>query len=1193
MKTLLRFGSTILSLLVIVGLTAGVVRAQAAEGQITGVVYDSTGAVIPNATVTLLNTGTGIAQTAKSDSAGIYRFTLVPVGDYSVSATAPSFATMKYAAIHVDPSKTLPLNFTLKPASAQQTVEVSSAAPLVQTANSNMTETVSASTISNTALNGRNVYDLAFLAPQVTQGMDYRPAAGGQREAGTTYTLNGMDNNNDFSEGMNASTPPLESVSEFTMLTNDMSAEYGRGTGAVISAVSKSGTNNWHGELYEFNRNRSLNSSDFFSNRDGTPKPGYVRNQFGGGIGGPIIHDRLFFYALYDGVTLNQKSNIVATGPTSAMMANLQANAAPIAAYYLKKYTPFVSDSIAACPNNAGTTNIGCTALVDPTSRPQHNPYFRVDQNFHSGDSLSFAGTLNFETIGDPYGGGYITALPVPSKERIQGGNLELTYKHIFTPNVLNQVTIGHVRNADVYQEGNGSTTDPEVQIDGAVDGAGWGLGPYHTGITQEFTTDRWQFQDNLSYVVGRHNMKFGGSINPGSLYRFWDLGGPGYYEFANFGNLDYKSGVAPTPASAGDLNAAGGITGVSSSGTESNFQNDFPYFEEFAVDPRTGAKANAYRHYTYHDADLFMEDDWRFSNRLTLQLGLRWDRFDPASEVNHQIAQFTNFNCLTSDLASPQSIACVKNARTAVVPTMWVPRNGDLGPRFGFAYDLFGDGRTSLRGGFGIYYDRIFDNVWSNGAWNPPVYALLDTDTTAGGGNTIFYSNPASAVPSFVPRPDGQPTFRVSIRTMEPHLKDTSGDNWYLGIEHQFYQNILLRVNYQGSLGRHEPVLMYYNRYDGLYYTPKLSASQPNPIYTGFNYRANGVNSAYHSLVTEIQKRMSNGLQFQFSYTWSKLMDTNSDLFAGSTTQGSYSQPFYYISNSHMNLEKAAGAFDHTQNIKLNFSYELPFFGAQNGFLGHTLGGWQLTGFYQAYSGHPIEVYNGRSRYRGGLVGYETTGTGANTTFVEDSKGNPIPLPRVVDANGNSENLGGDYNLDGERNDHPNYVGSSISAAYAQNQSPADGIFADNNKIGCGFSGENPLTANGPATQTALDPSNGNQPLTLDLSTTAACNTANGVSSPNTLFTNPAGVGVRFGTLGRNVFRSPWFNGLDTALMKNIKVGEGKNLQLRLEAFNTLNHPNFDGINTNLNSTHFGRAELLVGNAHSRILQLGARFTF
>ena len=1187
MRNLMRLGFGLCSLLVIVGLSAGVARAQTAEGQITGVIYDTTGAVIPNAVVTITNNGTGIAQTAKSDSAGLYRFTLVPSGDYTVTATAPSFATQKFTAIHVDPSQTVPLNITLKPASAQQTVEVTSAAPLVQTANSNMTQTVNAATITNTPLNGRNVYDLAFLAPQVTQGMDYRPAAGGQREAGTTYTFNGTDNNDDFSAGMNAATPPLESVGEFTMLTNVMSAQNGRGTGAVISAVGKSGTNQFHGVLYEFNRNRSLNSSDFFANKRSEPKPGYVRNQFGGALGGPILRDKLFFYGVWDQVTLNRKSNVTALGPNSAEFAALQASASPIAAYYLKKYTPFVSDSQANCgAGDVGDLNLGCTALVDSTTDPQKNPYIRIDETFHSGDSLSFVGTWNFETFKDPYGGGYVTKTPVPGITNNSNHDLSLIYKHIFTPNVLNQLTIGHVKNGSLFHEEDANPSDPEVFIDSSIDGgSGWGMGAFHTGVQQEFVTSRWQFQDNLSYVVGRHNMTFGGSINPGNLYRFWDLGGPGFYEFANAGGLDYAydpctgtdsngnptppgcvstapyllpgagqactgpntpNGCDPTPASTGSATGNGGIANVTYN--DSNFASDFPYFEEFAINPRTGSKANAYRHYTYHDADLFMQDDWRVTNRLSLQLGLRWDRFDPPSEVNNQIAQFTNFNCLTSDLASPQSIACVANARTAVVPTMWKSRNGDLGPRFGFAYDLFGDGRTSLRGGYGIYYDRIFDNVWSNGAWNPPIYALLDTDVTAA-GNTIYYTNPASAVPSFVPQPDGQPTFRVSVRTMEPNLKDTSGDNWYLGIEHQFYQNFLLRVNYQGSVGRHEPVLMNFNRYDGLNYTPTLSAPQPNPIYTGFNYRANGVNSSYNSLVTEIQKRMANGLQFQFSYTWSKLMDTNSDLFAGSTTQGSFSQPFYYISNSHMNLEKAAGAFDHTNEFKLNFSYELPFFSGQNGFLGHVLGGWQLTGFYQGYSGHPIEVYSSRHRYSKNVA---------------------------LDPNGIPENLGGDYNYDGVYNDHPDFVGSSISAAYATNQSPADGIFINNNKIGCGFAGQ----ASSQAAVVACDSANGVQ------------KDANKNPLPNTLFVNPPGVGPRFGTLGRNVFRSPWFNGTDAALFKNVKVGEGKNLQFRFESFNTLNHPNFDGINTNLNSSNFGKAQFLAGTA-SRLLQLGLRFTF
>ncbi len=234
--------------------------------------------------------------------------------------------------------------------------------------------------------------------------------------------------------------------------------------------------------------------------------------------------------------------------------------------------------------------------------------------------------------------------------------------------------------------------------------------------------------------------------------------------------------------------------------------------------------------------------------------------------------------------------------------------------------------------------------------------------------------------------------------------MKDSSVDNYYLGLEHQFLTDYLLRVNYQGSFGRHLSQLMNLNRYDGMYDNTGLGGARPNALYSGFNYRANNLDSEYNSMVSEVQKRFSNGLQMQFSFTWSKLMDQGSDLFSGSTSSGQYSQPFYFISNNAPQLERAPGAFDHTKNFKAIFTYELPFLKEQKGFLGHALGGWQVSSFYQGYSGHPLDIYNGRGRYAGDAIG----------------------------PNGIVENIGGDYNLDGVANDRPNFIGSSVAAAYS-----------------------------------------------------------------------------------------------------------------------------------------------------------------
>jgi hypothetical protein len=376
--------------------------------------------------------------------------------------------------------------------------------------------------------------------------------------------------------------------------------------------------------------------------------------------------------------------------------------------------------------------------------------------------------------------------------------------------------------------------------------------------------------------------------------------------------------------------------------------------------------------------------------------------------------------------------------------------------------------------------------------------------------------------------------------------MRDSSVQNYYFGVERQFLHDFLLRVNYQGSMGRHLSQLMNLNRYDGQDYNADLSGARPNAYYSGFNYRANNLNSEYNALVTEVQKRFSHGLQFQFSFVWSKLMDDGSDLFSGSTTTGQYSQPYYFVDNAAPQLERGPGAFDHQKNFKGLFTYELPFLKEQHGFIGRALGGWQLSAFYQGYSGHPIEVYNSRCNYAGD----------------------------ALDANGFPENIGGDYNLDGVCNDHPNFVGSSVNAAYSH-ASPADGIFTDNNEIGCGFPGAKSSAA-----------------------AIAACNAAFGVVTPNSLFINPPGTGIHYGDLARNVFRGPWFNGFDGALLKNVVLKESVKLQLRVEALDLLNHPNFDGIISDLNSGSFGKAQVLVasspsGGAIARQFQLGARVTF
>src|SRR5437773_598160 len=1114
----------VLSLLMAVPLG---LRGQTVQGVVTGTVFDKTGGVVPGATVTLTSEGTNVSQLQVTATDGSYRFSLVPPGTYTVTVTAPSFAEKVNRGIIVRSSQTVPHTMTVEMTSDATTLEVTGASPLVQNASSDLTSSVDRNTIESTALLSRNVYDLAFLAPQVSLGMDLKPTSGGARQSGTAYLLNGAENNDNFSEGGINVVPALESVGEFTMLTNSMSAQYGRAAGAIVSTSQRSGGNKLHGVVYEFNRNRSLNASDFFQNRQGSAKPKYIRNQFGGEIDGPVFKHKTFFSFGIDKVTLERGGELSVQAPTPAEIAAMSAGAGPIAKAYMSKYPTLTPTQ--NCPNQERDSptsigHIGCLNLFDPISEPAMTWFGRIDHNFSVKDRLSFTLNVPRSQYIEKYGGGHPSTTPIPYIEKYHFHNLALAETHMLSPRVLNEFTVAHNRHFDVTTEGDGSIRDPELSIDGsAYGGLGFGYGAYEGNLIAGFVQDRWQYQDNLGWSVGKHSFKFGFGWMWGNFYRNWDLGLPGHYSFANT--------TGPTPESYGVKAGDGSLSDPNGSidQEDTNFQHDFPYSQELAIDPRSGAQASAYRHYVMNDVNGFVNDDWKVSRRLTLNLGLRWERFEAPREVNGILAQFTNLNCLTKE--------CVGSARIGPADRMWRTRNHDFAPRFGFAWDIFGNGRTALRGGYGISYDRIFDNVWSNGAWNPPFYGLIGWDLTA--GDTLFFTNPPRPSPSYVPNSLPGPAGRVSIRTMENDLKDSSVHNFYFGVQREFFRDFVVSANYQGSLGRHLPVLMNLNRYDGMRYNPTFADARPNPLYTGFNYRANNINSSYNGLVVEVQKRLSGGLRFQTGYTFAKLIDYGSDLFSGETTQGAYSQPYYFISNAHKEFEKGRGAFDHTHSYKLNISYELPVFRTQHGFVGKALGGWQLSGFYQFYPGHPIEVFMARTRVRG----------------------------NAKDANGVPENLGGDYNLDGVGHDRPVFVGN-LSSAYATNKSPADGIFADNNQVGCGFPG---------AQSTNI----------------AACNKTYGVATPNTLFVNPPGTGVRFGSIGRNVFTGPSFHNLDAALIKDVKISEGHHLQFRFEALNLPNHANFDGVNGDLRSSDFGKAQILVGQAHARIMQVGIRYSF
>jgi len=1185
--------------------TSGISTAQTVQGVVTGTVTDPSGASVPKARVTLTNAGTNIAQSTTTGTDGSYRFPLVPPGAYTLDIQAANFAEVRASGIVVQASQTVPFDVKLELAKTATLIEVKAESPLVQTATADLGFQVDASTIDHAALVDRDVFGtLPFLATQVQPGLDGTPTSGGARESGTSYLLNGADDNNNFSEGAINIDPPLASVGDFAIITNSMSAQYGRGAGAVVTANQKSGTNRFHGELNEQNRNATLNSNDFFFNREagnaGT-RPKYIKNQYGGAVGGPIKKDKTFFFVAVDRFKLLQGNSAANTFvPTAFALNEMKTNAGSIGQAILAAYAPRTSD--ASCPDDptgaqtGGNNAVGCLTFQDPVTTSQNSYYARVDHNFSSKDRLSFSANIGRYQQVDQFGGGSILATgSIPNTNIVNTHNLALIETHTFSPTLFNEVNISHNRFFNPSVEGNPSKdTVPQAFVDNqSFGGRPFTMGPNEGGQIVSFVEDKWSLQDNMTWTRGRHSFKLGFGAQSAILYRNWDLGKPGQYEFGDVikfsdgSNSPCAAGALITPACDGTLQPDGTIANVLDE-TNANFAGEYPYFQETSIDPRTGAQANAYRHYTAHDYAAFIQDDWKVTSHLTLNLGLRWERFGAPSETHNVLAQFTNLN------AQPDCIlnaACLNQARVNPVSRMWNTRNKDFGPRFGFAWDPKGNGKMAIRGSYGIYYDRIFDNIWSNGAWNPPFYALLDFEADT--GDAVFYSSPASIGAAYDPNgPNGPipyPGKRVSVRTMDINMKDSSGQNFYLGIERQFFGGLLLRGSYQGAFGRHLPMLENYNRVDGIgYYTnmvqlasdpsatpipnTSLSPVRPNALYSGFNYRSNSVSSNYNALVLEAQKHMGHGLEFQTGYTYSKLLDVNSELFAGCSTVGGFTAPYYYISNTHQKLSYGKGAYDHKNAYKFNVTYELPFLKSEKGFVGHALGGWSLGSFFQFYSGHPVDVVDGRTRFRARDI---------NGVLVKDTAGVPF-------------NLGGDYNLDGVANDHPVFVGSSLSSVYS-GANPADGIFTDTSIIGCAAGwvpGNVAQSGSG-----SIDTCNFRFGVPGACDGSAQCGGVPSPGTPNTLFATPgypsSGPGyLRFGTLGRNVFHGPQFASLDLGVHKTFKFTESVNLRFSVDAQNMLNHPNFDCVQGNLGSSQFGQAQCLSG-VKSRIMALGLRLAF
>lgn len=900
---------------------------QAGTATILGTVTDSSGAAIPNASVAVMSTDTGFMQTVTSDAQGRFNVPQLPIGQYSVTISAPGFQTEVRSGITLTVGAQTAVNATMKVGQAQQTVTVQGQVTQVENTQTSLDTLVEPTQMRELPLNGRDFEQLLTLAPGVVKqaggagfyGTQENYSVSGSRPEGQAFLL---DNTNvqDFwmhgtGSGALGTSLGIDAIAEFQMLTNTYSAQYG-GNGAVVNAVTRSGTNSFHGSAYEFIRNSALDSRNYFDPVNTIPP--FRRNQFGGTLGGPIKKDKLFFFANYEGVRQLFGQSFIANVPDAASRSGPVAPsiASTLALYPLA--TREIGNGIGQVTtqgNQVGSENYGIT---------------RVDYNFSDKDSAFARYGVDQAQIVIPNGGSNILLWP----ETLTTFNQYLTLqeRHTISANLINLARVSYVRTNEI-QKTTGSTpplqffnTSPE---NGEVTVTGLNAIGANQLLPSTEIQNRFTYGDDVVWTHGAHNFTFGMAVERTQDNTSAPLFIGGVFTFNSLGNfLAGKPTLIQAPVP-GQNDAAG-------------------YLREMFFTP-------------------YFEDSWKVSPKLTLNLGLRYEPAINPGEVNHRMEALVNTPLGINGRIVPGPYAF------QTVPHAFA-RNPSLlnfDPRIGFAFDPYADHKTVIRGGFGIFHDVIEARSILPGYWLNPPYAIGAVSNPTYGPNPVVASSPISQAQGIAYQSSSTPTI----------------SQYNLNIQREILPNTIMTIGYVGSQGRHLFVMNDLNPpvNTGTAQNPILGTAPAHPctspgvpagcndaaighvrlqptgvdaipgnFLSNLSYLLNrypGANSDYNSLQTSLTRRFSNNLQFQASYTYSKSMDINSLTYSLEGT-GSSAQ----LQNNPYDSKQDWGrsTFDQTQIFEASGLYQLPF---KRNFM---VQGWQLSGIVSADTGTPYTVFEG-----------------------------------------------------------------------------------------------------------------------------------------------------------------------------------------------------------------------------------------
>lgn len=845
-------------------------QSEAGGATLNGTVTDQSGAAVPNAKVSIANPQTGISRTTQTSDVGLYSFPRLPVGSYDLTVEVQGFKASKRTQIPLEVGAVATIDVRLEVGNAQETVSVTAEAPVVETTRSSAASNVTEKAVANLPVNGRNFIDFTTLTPAVVR--DVRSGGdlsfAGQRGPANTLLVDGADANNLFygqavgRTGMRPYAFSEDAVQEFQVNTSGYAAEIGRASGGAVNVITRSGTNSFHGSAFEFYRDKGMNANTFVNNRAGTRKLPYHFNQFGGTLGGPIKKDRLFFFFSYDGQR-NTTNQIVVPNiaPTGAALAALQ--------QYLRPYQLGLKNNVYLIK---GDWNINSTDRL--SVRYNASRYTGINQE-------SFGNNIAEEHSGD---------------NQVNTDNLNSIYTKVLGARAVWDVRFNYVKDA---QPGFANTDGPEVNI---TNGVIFGKNNFSPRYTNAYT---YQPASTLSYVMGRHSMKFGADFNFARIENFFPgffAGGyvfPSYDAFLNRQPSQYQQGFSGTGTTA----------------------------------PISRPNSNEYA--------LFVQDSMRVSDRLTLNLGLRYDYFA--------------FNQPTTAHKDPGLAAA--GLRTDQIPT----DKKNIAPRFGFAYKPMRGDRTVLRGGYGMFYGRT-----------PAI--LLSTAILQNGIDVLTYSLTSGfpTYPNILTAPPAAGLAPPSIYVMDPNFKSPVTQQWNFQIEQALGRSYAVTVGYLGVHGYHLARSRDVNLFPSVLTQGTLSTggaisywrhpgatapARPNPAFGRITLFESAADSVYHGGFVQLTKRFSRNFQLMGSYTLSKVLDSAPD--ATSVVPGNAGDDAKVAQDTlRPNLERGPGLNDIRQRFVFSSVWDLDYAKSISNPVGKALlSGWTFSTISQIQTGRALSI--------------------------------------------------------------------------------------------------------------------------------------------------------------------------------------------------------------------------------------------